>query len=64
MSTDLVLMVRASHVAQLVKHLPVLQEIQVQFLGLEEPLEEGMTPTPVSLSGESCGQRSLVGYSS
>ena len=34
-----------------------------QSLGQEDPLEEGMQPTPVFLSGESHGQRSLAGYS-
>ena len=32
----------ASLVAQLVKNLPAVQETQVQFLGLEEPLEKEM----------------------
>ena len=32
-------------------------------LGWEDPLEEGMEPTPAFLPGESHGQRSLVGYS-
>ena len=32
---------RASWVAQLVKHLPAKQETPVQFLGLEVPLEKG-----------------------
>ena len=32
----------ASLVAQLVKNLPALQETLVQFLGWEDPLEEGM----------------------
>ena len=32
----------ASLVAQLVKNLPAMQEILVQFLGWEDPLEEGM----------------------
>ena len=36
---------------------------EVLSLGWEKPLEEGMTTTPVFLSGESHGQRSLVGYS-
>ena len=36
-------MVRASLVAQLVKNLPAMQEILVQFLGWEDPLEEGIT---------------------
>ena len=40
MSTDLVLMVRASHVAQLVKNLPAVQETWVRFLGWEDPLEK------------------------
>ena len=39
------------------------QPTRVQSLGQEDSLEEGMTPTPVFLSGESHGQRSLVGYS-
>ena len=33
----------ASLVAQSVKNLPALQEIQVQFLGREDPLEKGKT---------------------
>jgi len=32
---------RASLVAQTVKNLPAMQEIQVQFLGWEDPLEKG-----------------------
>ena len=35
-------MVRASLVAQRVKNLPAMQETQVQSLGWEDPLEEGM----------------------
>ena len=31
--------------------------------GWEDPLEEGIEPTPVFLPGESHGQRSLAGYS-
>ena len=34
--------------------------MQVRFLGQEDPLEEGMQPTPVFLPGESYGQRSLA----
>ena len=49
--------------AQMVKHLPAMQETRVQFLGQEEPLEKAMAPTPVFLPGESHGQRSLEGYS-
>ena len=37
--------------------------MQVQSLGQEDALEECMQPTPVSLPGESHGQRSLAGYS-
>ena len=48
---------------QTVKNLPAVQETQVQSLGQEDELEKGMVPTPVFLSGESHGQRSLVGYS-
>ena len=33
---------RASLVAQTVRDLPAMQETQVQFLGQEDPLEEGM----------------------
>ena len=33
--------VRASHVAQLVKNLPAMQETWVQPLGWEDPLEKG-----------------------
>ena len=39
------------------------QELQVQSLGQEDPLEEEWQPTPVPLPGESHGQRSLVGCS-
>ena len=35
----------------------------VQSLGWEDPLEEGMELTTVSLPGESHGQKSLAGYS-
>ena len=37
--------------------------MQVQSLGQEDPLEEGMVTTPVFLPGEFYGQRSLEGYS-
>ena len=37
-----------------------LQEIWVQSLGWEDPLEESMQPTPVFLPGEANVQRSLV----
>ena len=52
--------------AQWVKNLPAMQELQeigVQSLGREDPLEKGMQPTLTLLPGESHGQTSLVGYS-
>ena len=35
---------RAFLVAQMVKNLPAVQEVQVQYLGQEDPLEKGMVP--------------------
>ena len=43
----------ASLVAQMVKNLPAMWETWVRSLGWEEPLYEGMEPTPVFLPGES-----------
>ena len=43
----------------MVKNLPEMQETGVRSLGREDPLEKGMLPTPVFLSGESYGQGSL-----
>ena len=43
----------ASLLAQKVKNLPAMRETWVRSLGWEDPLEEGMAPTPVFLSGES-----------
>ena len=43
----------ASLVAQMVKSLPAMLETQVRYLGWEDPLEEGMQPTPVFLPRES-----------
>ena len=54
-----------SPVAHQKRNLPAMQEPQetrVQSLGLEDPLEEGMQPTPVLLPGESHRQWSLVVY--
>ena len=48
--------------AQTVKHLPTMWEIQVQSLSQEDPLEKEMA-THSSLPGESHGWRSLGGYS-
>ena len=41
-----------------------MQEMWVQSLGQEDPLEKEMQPIPVFSPGKSHGQRSLVGYSS
>ena len=38
------------------------QEMKVQSLGWEDPLEEEMASAPVFSPGKSHGQRSLVGY--
>ena len=53
----------ASLVAQRVKNLPAMQETEVWTLGQKGPPEKGMAITPVFLSGEFHGQRSLVSYS-
>ena len=37
-----------------------LQETRVQSLGSEDPLEEGVAPTPAFLLGECHGQRITV----
>ena len=49
-----------SLITQLVKNLTAMLETQVLFLGWEDPLEKERQPTPVFLSGEFHGQRSLV----
>ena len=59
----LIVFLGASLVAQIVKNLPEMLVIWVLSLGQEDPLEEGMEPTPVFLPGEFHGQRSLVSYS-
>ena len=55
-----------SVVAQLVNNPPAMQKTLVRSLGWENPLipwRRAWQPTPVFLSGESYGHRSLVGYS-
>ena len=47
----------------MVKNLPSMQEMPVQSLGWEGPLEGKWQPTAVFLPGESHGQRRLVGSS-
>ena len=49
--------------AQTVKNLSAMKETQGRSLGWEDLLEKEMTTTPVFLSGEFHGQRSLVDYS-
>ena len=48
----------------MVKNLTAVQEIWVQSLGQEDPLEKEMASTPVFLPGKFHRQRSLAGYSS
>ena len=43
----------ASLVAQMAKNLPAMQEIQVQSVGQEDPLEKGMATHSSILAGES-----------
>ena len=53
-------MVLRALVAQMVRNLPAVQEIWIQFLGQDNPLEKGMA---THLPGEFHGQKSLMGYS-
>ena len=47
---------------QTVENLPAMQEVQVLFLGQEDPLEKGMaTLSPVFLHGEFHGQAAKSG---
>ena len=54
---------QASLVAQMVKHLPTVQEILVQSLVRKIPWRRKWQPTLVFLPRISHGLRSLVGYS-
>ena len=47
----------------MVKNLPAMQEMGVQFLHQKDPLEKGKATHPVFLPGKFHGQRSLAGYS-
>ena len=49
--------------AQTVKNPPAMKKTWVRSLSWEDPLKEGMQPTPVFLYKEFHGQRSLAGYS-
>ena len=51
-------------VAQTVKNLPAMQEIQVQSLGWEDHLEKGTTTASSILAWKIRGQRSLEGLQS
>ena len=53
----------ASLMAQIVKNMPAMQEMRVQSLGQDDPLEKEMATTSVFLTAESHGQRNPVGYS-
>ena len=46
-----------------VKSLPAMQEIRIQFWVRKIPRQRKWQPTPVFLPGKSHGQRSLAGYS-
>jgi len=46
-----------------VMNLPANQEMPVQSLGQEDPLEKAMATHSSILAGKSHGQRSLEGYS-
>ena len=53
----------ASLMAQMVKNPPAMQEIWIQSLSWEDPLEEGMAnPLQYSCLKNPHGQRSLMGY--
>ena len=53
-NTTPVFLLWASHIAQLLKNLPAMQETPVQFLGWEIPWRRDRLPSPVFL-GFSCG---------
>ena len=61
--TSLMLLLRASLVAQMAKNLPAKQETWVPSLGQEDALEKEMATHSNILAGEFHGQRSLAGYS-
>ena len=53
----------ASLVAQTVKHVPAMQETQLQSLGWEDPLEKEMAMHSSTLAWKIPYQFPLVGYS-
>ena len=60
---DTVINTEASLVAQRVKNLPAMQEIRFDPWVGKIPWSREWLPTPVFLTGEFHGQRSLAGYS-
>ena len=52
----------SSLAAQLVKNLPAMQEMWVQFLGQEDPLEREMATHSSILAWEIPWREGLVGY--
>ena len=55
--------IRVSLVVQSVKNLPIVQEIQVRSLGLEDPLEKEMTTHSSTLACKISWTEELVGCS-
>ena len=47
----------------MIKNLPAIENIKIQFLGWEDLWRKKWQPTPIFLPGKSYGQRSLEGYS-
>ena len=47
---DILIPIRVSLVAQIIKNLPAIQETQVQSLGCEDPLEKTMATNPLQYS--------------
>ena len=63
---ELIILPRASHVAQWLKNLPAMQETQemlVRSLAWEDPRRRKWQPTPVFLPEKFHRQRGLAGYS-
>ena len=54
---------RASLIAQIPQNLPAMQETRVQSLGWEDALQKRMATHSSILAGNSHGERNLVGYS-
>ena len=61
--TRLELTIRASLVAQRLKHLPAMRKTRVQSLGREDPLEKEMETHSSILAWRSHGWKNLLGYS-